>query len=359
MKRIAELDGLRGVAALIVIVSHFFGEVPHGGRFLTFGWLGVDVFFVLSGFLIGTIILEQHTQPSFFNTFYMRRVARIVPVYLVVCVATLVLASVLGGHAWSDHPFSPVVYAVFGSNIAMSIWDGGGEWLRPAWTLAVEEQFYLLLPLLIVLTPRRFLMPVLITLWASATIFRAAICGSHPLAAFSLLPGRMDLLLGGVIVAYINRRFDASPYLVVLRAVPPVAMVLLVGVVLLSPYRFFVVFSPTFASIGVGCFLLAIVHGAPEGIRFRSPVLQYFGRISYALYLVHQPISGVLHGVLLNGMPDIGTPLQIAVTLLSALISICVAGASWTYLEAPILERAHAYHAALMRKGLVPNQRVA
>ena len=359
MKRISELDGLRGVAALIVVVSHFFGEVPHGNRFLTFGWLGVDVFFVLSGFLIGSIILEQHTQPRFFNTFYMRRVARIVPVYFVVCVVTLVLASVLRGHAWSDHPFSPVVYAVFGSNITMSIWGGGGEWLRPAWTLAVEEQFYLLLPLLIVLTPKRLLMPVLITLWVSATVFRAAICDSQPLAAFSLLPGRMDLLLGGVITAYVNRRFDVSHYLVAMRAIPPVAMVLLVSAVLLSPYRFFIVFSPTFASIGVACFLLAIVNGAPEGLRFRSPVLRYFGRISYALYLVHQPISGVLHGILLNGTPDIGTPLEIAVTLLSALVSIGIAGASWTCLEAPILERAHAYHATLIQKGFMPDRRVA
>jgi len=359
MKRIAELDGLRGVAALIVVVSHFFGEVPHGNRFLTFGWLGVDVFFVLSGFLIGSIILEQHTQPRFFNTFYMRRVARIVPVYFIVCVATLVLADMLGGHAWSDHPFSPVVYAVFGSNITMSIWGGGGEWLRPAWTLAVEEQFYLLLPLLIVLTPRRLLLPVLIALWVSATIFRAAICDSQPLAAFSLLPGRMDLLLGGVITAYVNRRFDVSRYLVAIRAIPPVAMVLLVSAVLLSPYRFFIVFSPTFASIGVACFLLAIVNGAPEGLRFRSPALRYFGRISYALYLVHQPVSGVLHGNLLNGTPDTGTPLQIAVTLLSALVSIGIASASWTWLEAPILERAHAYHAALTQRGLMPGRRVA
>lgn len=359
MRRISELDGLRGVAALIVIVSHFFGEVPHGNKFLTFGWLGVDMFFVLSGFLIGSIILEQHNQPSFFSTFYMRRVARIVPVYFIVCVVTLVLADVLRGHAWSDHPFSLIIYAVFSSNITMSIWDGGGEWLRPTWTLAVEEQFYLLLPLLIVLTPRRFLPPALIALWVSATMFRAAICDSHPLAAFSLLPGRMDLLLGGVLAAHINNRIDASRHLVALRIVPPAAMVLLVGVVLLSPSRFFIVFSPTFASIGVGCFLLAIVHGAPEGLRFRSPALQYFGRISYTLYLVHQPVSGVLHGALLNGTPDIGTPLQIAVTLLSALISICIAGASWTYLEAPILERARAYHAALIRKGLVPDQRVA
>ena len=359
MKRIPELDGLRGVAALVVIISHFLGEVPHGAKFLTFGWLGVDTFFVLSGFLIGSIVLEQHTQPNFFHTFYLRRVVRIVPVYFIVCVITLVLAGVLSGHTWSDHPFSPVVYAVFGSNIMMSIWGGGGEWLRPVWTVAVEEQFYLLLPLLIVLTPRRFLMPVLITLWVSATVFRAAICDGQPLAAFSLLPGRMDLLLGGVLAAYVNRRFDVARHVVTMRIVPLAATVVLFGALLLSPYRFFLVFSPTLASIGVACFLLAIVHGAPEGLRFRSPGIQYFGRISYALYLVHQPISGVLHGILLDGTPDIGTPLQIAVTLLSTLVSIGVAAASWTCLEAPILGRVHAYHAALIRKSLLPDRRLA
>jgi peptidoglycan/LPS O-acetylase OafA/YrhL len=338
------LDGIRGLAALIVLVSHFFGEVPHGTRFVTFGWLGVDIFFVLSGFLIGSVIFEQRSQPNFFNSFYLRRATRILPVYCIVCAATLVLARALSGHPWSDHPYGPSVYAVFGSNIAQSFWGGGGQWLRPTWTLAVEEQFYLILPPLIVLTPKRVLAPLLIALWLCATAFRAITVG-HPLAAFSLLPGRMDLLLGGVLIAHIRRHIDTARYLTVLRTAPLVLLLLLFCADLYSNDVFFIIFSPALASIAIGAYILAIIHGAPEGARYRSPVLQYIGRISYALYLVHQPISGALHGLVLNAAPDIGGFAPVAVTILSALVSFGAAAASWTWIEGPILERARSFHA--------------
>src|SRR5262249_18967588 len=154
--------------------------------------------------------------------------------YFAICAVTLVFAYLLKGHSWSDSPYNPGVYATFTSNIVLSFWGGGGEWLRPTWTLAVEEQFYLFLPLLIVITPKRWLLPVLIVLWTGAGIFRAAISVAHPLAAFSLLPGRMDLLLAGVMAAYAERTFDLSRYLTWLRAIPLAAMALLVFAVTLS-----------------------------------------------------------------------------------------------------------------------------
>jgi peptidoglycan/LPS O-acetylase OafA/YrhL len=337
--RIVELDGLRGVACLIVLTSHYFGEIPHGTRFLVFGWLGVDIFFVLSGFLIGSIILEHHTEPTFLKSFYLRRAARIVPVYALGCAVSLSLISLTHGLAWSDHPYSAGVYAVFGSNIAMSIWGGGGTWLLPTWTLAVEEQFYLLLPALVIVTPTRLLAPVLIALWSSAAIFRAWIADDNPLAAFSLLPGRMDLLLAGVLIAIARRRLDLTPYVFALRATPLLAimMLLMLGLVFGSSTVLFVILGPMLASVGIASFLLAIMLGAPEGRRYRSPVLRYLGQISYALYLVHQPISGLLHGILLDRTPDIGTASQWAVTILAVAVSIAVAAASWRWLESPIL----------------------
>jgi peptidoglycan/LPS O-acetylase OafA/YrhL len=336
-KRIVELDGVRGMAALVVVVSHFFGEVAHGTRLFSFGWLGVDVFFVLSGFLIGSIILEQHEKPRFLRIFYLKRAARIIPVYAVVCIFALIAAALTAGHVWSDHPYGAGVYGAFGTNIAMSLFGGGGEWLRPTWTLDVEEQFYLIMPILICFTPRKFLPPLLIALWISATAARFALHGTNPLAALSLLPCRMDLLLSGVMIALLNRSFDLSRYLTFLRVAPLIALLVLVALVAISPFTFFLVFGGTLASIAIACFLLAIIHGAPEAARFRSPVLRYFGQISYALYLVHQPISGLLHGLLLNSVPDIGTPAQVGVTLASVAISIGVAAASWKWLESPIL----------------------
>lgn len=325
------------MAALVVVVSHFFGEVAHGTRLLAFGWLGVDVFFVLSGFLIGSIILEQHEKPRFLRIFYLKRAARIIPVYAVVCVFTLIAAALTAGHVWSDRPFGAGVYSVFGANVAMSLFGGGGEWLRPTWTLDVEEQFYLIMPVLICLTPRKFLLSLLIVGWGSAVASRFALHDANALATLSLLPCRMDLLLGGVTIALLNRKFDLSRHLMFFRVAPLIAMVFLVALVTISPFTFFLLFGGSLASIAIACFLLAIIHGAPEAARFRSPVLRYFGQISYALYLVHQPISGLLHGLLLNSVPDIGTPAQIGVTLASAAISVGVAAASWKWLESPIL----------------------
>ncbi len=154
------------------------------------------------------------------------------------------------------------------------------------------------------------------------------------------------------VAAYVNRRFAVSSHLTALRVVPLIAMGALVIALTLSPTRAFLIFSPTLVGMAVACFILAVVHGAPEGKRYRSPLLQYFGRISYALYLVHQPISGILHGVLLGSTPDIGTVPQITVTVLSVALSIGVAAVSWEYLEAPILKRAHAYHASLLARKL-------
>ncbi len=95
-ERVVELDGLRGLAALVVVVAHYFGEVPSGISALTAGWLGVDVFFVLSGYLIGSLILENRHAPNFFSVFFLRRACRILPVYLVTISAVFLALALLG-----------------------------------------------------------------------------------------------------------------------------------------------------------------------------------------------------------------------------------------------------------------------
>ncbi len=338
VKRIPELDGLRGLVALLVVASHYGGEVKHGVSALLLGWLGVDLFFVLSGFLMGSIILSRHTEPGFLKSFYLRRAARIIPIYFVVFCATFLIAELTRDRSWADQPFALPVYLLFLTNFAQSIWGGGGEWLKPAWTLAVEEQFYLVLPLVIMWVRKNYLVHVLLGLCVAAVAIRCAFSNINPLAALTLLPSRMDLLLGGVILAYAWRRFDLARYLLVFRIVPLAALVsLLVISVVASDKNLFLILSPTLAGLGIASLLLAVLLGAPEGRRYRSPVLMSVGRISYGLYLVHQPISGLLHGVILDSVPDVGSLPQIGVTLLAFATSVAVAAASWKWLEQLIL----------------------
>jgi len=339
--RIRELDGLRGFAALLVVASHYAGEVKHGISALLLGWLGVDIFFVLSGFLMGSIILRRHAEPGFLQSFFLRRAARIIPIYFVVVCATVFAAALTQQQSWGDHPFTISIYLLFLTNIAMSIWDGGGEWLKPTWTLAVEEQFYLVLPLVVMWVRKHYLTIVLLGLCLAAVVFRYVSSDINTLAALTLLPSRMDLLLGGVILAYVwQKNVDLTRYLLTFRIIPLVALVMLLAVSAAAPDKdAFLILSPTLASIGITSFIVAVLLGAPEGRRYRWPVLVGAGKISYALYLVHQPISALLHGLILNSVPDIGNLSQIAVTCLAFATSVAVAASSWRWFEQPILNR--------------------
>lgn len=335
--RRVELDGLRGAAALLVVLAHYFGETAHGLTVLTWGWIGVDVFFVLSGFLVGGIILDQRDEPGFVGRFYLRRAARILPAYLLALASVFAMTSIFSGQAWADHPLGWSIYLSFNQNNAIALWGGGGHWLLPTWTVAVEEQFYLLIPVLILTAPRRILPLVLAGLWLGAVAFRMAMAPKGGFAALTLLPSRADLLLSGVLAAVLDRRLDLRRYLWALRIIPLVAVMGLLGISLADKGLGFVIASPMLMGVGAAAFILSLVHGAPEAARFRAPWLGGFGRISYGLYLFHQPVAGLLHGLVLGARPDTGSPATVAVSVLALAVSIGLAWLSWTLVEGPIL----------------------
>lgn len=346
-RRIAELDGLRGLAAIAVVIAHYFGEVRHGLSALTIGWYAVDFFFVLSGYLMGSIILGHHEEAGFLKSFYLRRAARILPIYFLVVSVTLALMWMTRGYEWSDRGFPAPVYFLFLTNFVMTLTGSpGGDWLRPTWTLAVEEQFYLVLPLIVMFAPRRLFPWLLVALFLAAFLFRYFLRHDNEMATLTLLPARMDLLLAGVAIAWATRERDLSRHLQVFRILPLLVMAALLVLALSSRTVLFPLLSPALLAIGFSSFLLAVLHGAPEGARYRSPILRHFGRISFALYLVHQPVSGLIHGLILNDRPDIATWPQVAVSLLSLALSIGLASASWIWLEQPILQRVPARLAA-------------
>src|SRR5882757_1657709 len=189
--RIPELDDLRGVAIAMVLVSHYavFGFVTKHGSLTSYlkalpglGWSGVDLFFVLSGFLIGGILLDARESSNYFQVFYARRFFRIVPIYAVV----LLFFAVAGGVArsaqgrdftWLFANSMPwYAYATFTQNFWM-VFHGsaGGNWLAPTWSLAVEEQFYLTLPLVVRFVSRQRLIVWLVLLVFCAPLLRMAL----------------------------------------------------------------------------------------------------------------------------------------------------------------------------------------
>jgi peptidoglycan/LPS O-acetylase OafA/YrhL len=180
----------------MVVVFHYLeqqGAVAGGGltsilqRAVQMGWSGVDLFFVLSGFLIGGILVDARNSPSYFKTFYTRRFFRIIPIYYLWILAYVVLVGVAGSflraHSNSGVITAPgmPIYAQFFflQNLMVFPFAGlAGAWFGHLWSLAVEEQFYLVSPLVVRLLSTRML-----------TIFLACLIAAVPLLRVVLLVG--------------------------------------------------------------------------------------------------------------------------------------------------------------------------
>lgn len=365
--RIPQLDGLRGIAIGLVVVWHYFVEVPgiEGSAAATFvrrlfflSWSGVDLFFVLSGFLIGGILLDNRESPRYFRTFYLRRAARILPLYLLLLVpfwsarASLdvdrspVLAALLGGDipAWA--------YAAFVQNVVMAAnGDFGPQWTAITWSLAVEEQFYLVLPLTLYLVPRRLVPHLCVTCIALALGLRTAFVAvgttaSATAAAYLLLPSRMDALFLGVLGAWLARDPRWSGRL----AGPPRALWLLIAAagagLLAASFGEIYFAAPGMATAGyswLAIFYLAVLIAAVASER--GPLhalttwrpLRALGQVSYFVYLFHTLALVLLHVLVFGQWPAHRTPAHALVTLAALGLLLVAAALSWRFLEEPLI----------------------
>jgi peptidoglycan/LPS O-acetylase OafA/YrhL len=332
--RIVALDGLRGSLSAAVVLSHFFGEVQHRVPGFAFGWIAVMMFFTLSGFLVGRMILDREHHPNFFPVFYARRACRILPPYILWTCMVFGIVWLLGTPDWvqggTPHPMWS--YLTFTHNFFMASTNQLGlYWISQAWSLGIEEQFYILAPLVICLVPRRWLVSVLLLVIVGSVLFRALVFvqGWPPLMAFVTLPGRADSICVGLIIALMFGRKDLpwDRIVFVSRTLPIAALVLAQIILSWSPLAFNIV-GPLVMSIGAAGFILAIAKGAPEAKRFNNSVLQFFGSISYSVFLTHLAVGGLLHGLILGSVPDLATPQQWIVTLVAL---PCVVLVGWLF----------------------------
>jgi peptidoglycan/LPS O-acetylase OafA/YrhL len=344
--RIVELDGLRGLMMLFVLFSHFFVEVPNGIGIFHLGWVGVIVFFVLSGYLVGRLIIEKKDAGNFLPVFYLRRVCRTFPTYFMSAALILITAAWLNDKAWThDEAHLPAwSYFVFLQNIFMFSRESYGmHWLSPTWTLALEEQFYILAPFIFLFAPRRRWVPILVVLCLAGVALRAVgvVFGFVKIAPIALLPTGADVLCIGLLLAVLvkNDAINWQRWSKLLRAAPIAFLIATAvtqrvdgGVVGL----WFQILGPFFVAIAGALIILMLVKGAPEARRFQSPTLRFFGDISYSVYLTHIAVLGLMHGFILDAQPDTGTLAQTVVTIAALPVAIAVGWLMTRTLEEPI-----------------------
>jgi peptidoglycan/LPS O-acetylase OafA/YrhL len=369
--RIPALDGLRGLAISLVLLSHYTW-FKSGHNWLAhiiqtvfpLSWTGVDLFFVLSGFLIGGILMDCRNTENYFRTFYIRRICRIFPLYFLWLVLFAVLPWLLsaccfqGWYNWLfAKDFSKVPmwsYTVFLQNIFCSrIFLHTSYWMIVTWSLAVEEQFYLLVPAVIWFVPVRKLPYVLALLILFAPVFRLFLYMYHPdIFTLVLLPCRMDTLLIGVLCAYWIRHERSRLWLEKRQGrLYPVLGVLLAGAGYLtananSPYSFEMVFwGYSWLALLYACLLLIVVT-EKKGIIIsfmRLPLLRNLGIIAYGVFLMHLAINILMHGLILGREVYITNLLDVSVTLVALFATLLLATLSWHFFEKSIIKWGHSF----------------
>lgn len=331
--RIPELDGLRGIAIGTVLIWHYFvlpavvAPATPLSYALVLGrltWSGVDLFFVLSGFLIGGILLDARKATNYFRIFYTRRCFRILPIYaaiLLVFPATLFAAHRThhGDFTWLSTDALPwYSYWTFTQNFWMAhAGTLGANTLAVTWSLAIEEQFYLTLPLVVRFLSGRRLLVFVLTGICLATLARTAIYEFWPhnwVAAFALMPCRADALLLGALAAILLRD---DPWRARIKRNNLLFAVLIP--VLLLGIAFFTLKSPkpdsalmqtighTWLALFYACVLLYAVT-RPDTLVSRALRLKWLGwlgAIAYGTYLLHQFVQGILFGYLWGREPHI------------------------------------------------------
>jgi len=344
--RIVALDGLRGLMTLMVVFSHYFAELPNGFVALEGAWIAVKMFFVLSGFLVGRLILEKMNCANFFAVFYIRRACRTLPVYVFCVVLVFLSMRMFGSPEWMDTgtEFPLWSYLTFTQNFFMISTDSiGPHWLAPTWTLTVEEHFYLFAPAMFFIVPRRRLLLVLGVGALLSLLFRIMVFQDGYLStmtALVLLPGNADALFAGLFAAVLYKTEGVAwqRYEMALRIFP---IVMLVAACLLKLHdgergRLFESYGFFFVSLGGAAFILGLALGTPEARRFESRTLCFFGNTSYSVYLTHVAILGLMHGLLLGAQPDAANWRQILVSI-AALPIAALAGWVFTKIvEEPI-----------------------
>lgn len=359
--RIATLDGLRGLAVMMILVHHFVALSPlldgAPGSWVSYvraglglSSSGVDLFFVLSGFLVGGILLDQYRVPGSLKIFYARRALRILPLAWLHVALVLVLHRTIGPASTGEVSAPWWVYAGFVSN-HYHAWRGAWELglLTPHWSLAIEEQFYLLFPIVLWLWPRRALGWVGPALIASALATRIAIClwaPEHRFATHVLTPCRLDALGVGVLCAWLirhptwRRHAERRGRVALLLAILSLPLVFLLKNQYRAPEHM-AIWGYTALALFYGALLLVVYQPREKWLLAVAshPILTTYGRYSYFIYLFQGMLGQGLVNLAVRGTWHSAEPLTAWQIALVPVLLLPPAMLSWRLLESPLVAR--------------------
>ncbi len=351
------LDGIRGFAVFLVFTYHVLFFVVTSDNFaegllkkiVTSGWVGVDLFFVLSGFLITTILLDAKPARNYYKVFYIRRGLRIFPLYYLVLAASLALEP--GHYAWRWKVF----YWLNLSNLPTAFVPLVIPFLAHFWSLAIEEQFYMVWPSIVRwLRPRALAwlcVVVIVTLFLARNLPVVLRWNLRwPELVYRLTPFRVDTLCGGALLALIVKYRPAlvADHRTWLRSLFLASLLVFVlsGQLYTEPYV--IRFGYTALVIGLGSLVaLALTPGTRTARIFSNAFLRQLGKYSYSFYLFHPYVVNAVasnRSFILRGFRDSGPLLATPTHGMLLLFPLefgtvfALSALSWTVLEGPVLK---------------------
>jgi peptidoglycan/LPS O-acetylase OafA/YrhL len=326
---IRAIDGLRGVAILLVFMHHFGLFQP--------GWAGVDIFFVISGFLITGILLRTKHSPHYFGHFYARRALRILPLYYIFIVLFFLVIFPIAARLGSSSHYGLTDFTWFLFHLS-NWWIGSGHMssspISHFWSLAIEEQYYFVWPLLVLLLSRRNLARASIAIALLSFSCRVVDAALHPegIGFNFYTPFRIEPIAIGSLAAILALDQQLWDKLVSYR------QILFWGGFVLWATTIFVGDNRAICVLGIsaiGALALAmLIDATTDRSPFDTTFFRHLGKHSYALYVIHYPIF-LLASHTFQGWGRFWHPVLTAVV--GVPVSYVLARASWVLIESPFL----------------------
>ena len=342
---IPELDGLRGIAILLVMIHRVYPRAAGGTQWpIEGGWIGVDLFFVISGFLIAGILIDTRGDAQYFRNFYARRVLRIFPLFYLLVGGMLVVFPLLGHRGFLSDAGSPLWYLLQLGNMPEGVLGHNPPyWLAPVWSLAIEEQFYWTFPLLVAAVAPKRLAGWLFAFAGLALVTRIATTIAFPdreRVQYLFTLCRIDTIAAGCLLAVLVR----WPGFATLRERLPrwlgpiagSAAIVLLATKLDRTTTFGRTAGYSILAIAFAALVLLVVlkRDSRSTAALRWAPLRYLGKLCFGLYLLHRPADTLVTGVVgkLHLAQDslVLVPIKIAV-------AVGLATLSWRLLETPCL----------------------